>query len=392
MKNERQIAELIFGIFRVAKCKVGDIVMMRSIQFSLLDKLNPKEKDLFDIVFVGLQIMGYYTYEKNSPACLRLTQKGYDYIYDDELVSEMLYTPWVIPAIINTDWDKAYKRLWRIIGPQDSASCYIKGPDFYNLILKFSDEIPLSYSEYIEELRNSNLSTSRVDYYKRLIDSLPEDKRLSFYGEIQSYIENCFITPQEKNTNTDLSSSEVDLTMTNDKVSTPFLTNEYKYSNEDHPIVFISYSWDNEEHENWVLQLATRLHSEYGIIIILDKWEMKLGKLLPHFMEHAITDSHRVICVMTPNYKIKTERLAGGVGVEYSIISAEIQNDLNTDKFIPLFRAGDVKDIPTFLAGRDFVDMRNNADFDAKLEELARDIWNEPKYKKPVLGAKPKFD
>ena len=162
-------------------------------------------------------------------------------------------------------------------------------------------------------------------------------------------------------------------------------------SDGDHPVVFISYSWDDTNHEKWVLNLATRLQSKFGIEVILDKWEMKLGKLLPHFMEHAITDSQRVICVMTPNYKKKTDKLLGGVGVEYSIITAEIQKNIKTDKFIPLFRSGNLDDIPTFLAGRDFVDMREDAVFDKAIEDLARDIWDEPKYRKPVLGAKPKF-
>lgn len=393
MRTEREIAELIFDKFRSAKCKTGEIVMMRTIRFSLIDKLNPKEKELFDIVFVGLQITGYITYEKDSPECIRLTQKGYDYIYDDELVSEMLNTPWIIPAYKNTDWDKTFNRLWRVIGSQDSAICYIKGPDFYNLILKFSDEIPPSYGGYIEELRKKEFSTSRVDYYKRLIDSLSEDRRMSFYGEIQTYIENHFIIHQNESINADQSLSDWEIvTMTTEEVSTPFLTDESKDSKEEHPIVFISYSWDSVEHENWVLNLATRLQSEFGIEVILDKWELKLGKPLPHFMEHAITDSQRVICVMTPNYKKKTDKLSGGVGVEYSIISSEIQKDVRTDKFIPLFRSGNMDDIPTFLAGRDFIDMRNNAEFDTRIKDLARDIWNEPKYKKPVLGAKPKFD
>lgn len=60
--NERQIAELIFDKFRSSKCKAGEIVPMRVIRFSLIMNLNPKEKELFDIVFVGLQITGYFTY------------------------------------------------------------------------------------------------------------------------------------------------------------------------------------------------------------------------------------------------------------------------------------------------------------------------------------------
>jgi len=157
-----------------------------------------------------------------------------------------------------------------------------------------------------------------------------------------------------------------------------------------HPIVFISYSWDGKEHEDWVLKLAKDLCSDYGIEVVLDKWELRLGKLLPDFMAHAVTDSDRVICVMTPNYKKKSDGLTGGVGLEYSIISAEIQKDVKTDKFIPLFRSGE--DAPTFLAGRDYIDMRDDTKYLEKIEDLARDILVIPKYEKPQLGAIPKFD
>ena len=158
----------------------------------------------------------------------------------------------------------------------------------------------------------------------------------------------------------------------------------------EHPVVFISYSWDGETHEDWVLKLATDLRANYGIDVILDKWELKLGKLLPHFMAHAVTDSDRVICVMTPNYKKKSDGLKGGVGMEYSIISTEILQNINTEKFIPLFRSGE--DAPIFLAGRDYIDMRDDTKYLEKIEDLARDILEIPKYKKPQLGAIPKFN
>ena len=159
------------------------------------------------------------------------------------------------------------------------------------------------------------------------------------------------------------------------------------------PIVFISYSWDDKMHEAWVLQLANDLCSKYGVDVILDKWEVKLGKHLPDFMASSVNKADRVICILTPNYKKKSDGLTGGVGVEYSIISAEIQKNIRTEKFIPLFKSGNiVNDIPTFLEGRDFVDMRDETKYNEKIEELVRDIWNKPKYKKPQLGEIPKFD
>ena len=89
MKNEREIAELIFDKFRAAKCKAGHIVMFQVLQFNLIDKLNPKEKELFFIVFNGLIFTGYFTYENTSPECIRLAEKGYDYIYDDDKIIKL---------------------------------------------------------------------------------------------------------------------------------------------------------------------------------------------------------------------------------------------------------------------------------------------------------------
>ena len=62
------------------------------------------------------------------------------------------------------------------------------------------------------------------------------------------------------------------------------------------PEVFISYSHDNEEHKQWVLQLATRLRLN-GVDIILDRWNLKLGSDLASFMERGLSKSQRIICI-----------------------------------------------------------------------------------------------
>jgi hypothetical protein len=112
------------------------------------------------------------------------------------------------------------------------------------------------------------------------------------------------------------------------------------------------------------------------IDVLFDKWE-KLGKQLPNFMEQAIDKADRVICVMTPNYKIKTDKSNGGVGFEYSIINAEIFKKVDTTKFIPLFRNGiDEGAIPVSLKGRKYLDMRNDSDFDKRFQELLEDVKN----------------
>ena len=109
-------------------------------------------------------------------------------------------------------------------------------------------------------------------------------------------------------------------------------------------------------------------------------------------MENSVTKSDRVICVITPNYNEKTINFHGGVGYEYSIISAEIMDKIDTQKFIPLLKEGDNESIPKSLKGRTYIDMRNDNSFEDRLEDLLRDIYKEPKNKKPPIGRRPKFD
>ncbi len=397
MKTERQIAEIIFDSFRKAQCKVGHIVMMRNIQFGIIDKLNPKEKEIFYTVFNGLIFTGYFNYEKDGPESIRLTEKGYDYIYDDEKVESMLKLPWVFPDIIKPEWDKAFFRLWRVIGPQDTATHYMDGSQFYKLIMDLVDDIPPSYILYIEARRKKNLSTSRVEYYKDLLDHLDEEQRKTLYANIQIFLESSVIESREEKV-----ASELDFDFSLDiplvtKSETPSLdlmdqTVPIEISTEA-PIVFISYSWDTLEHEAWVIDLATKLRAN-GVDVILDKWDLgPLGKPLPHFMENAVRKAKRVICVLTPNYKLKTDDLKGGVGYEYSIISAEIFADVTTSKFIPLFRTGPKNQAtPTALNGRKYIDITDGILSDEKMEELLRDIYEEPRHKKPPIGKKPTFD
>ncbi len=226
-----------------------------------------------------------------------------------------------------------------------------------------------------------------------MIDLLEGEKRYELYVNIQIYIETPQVKVVESNivdflNITPLENDRIEPIKSRKNMSLPTTTSSSQGNN---PKVFISYSWDDKQHEKWVVNLAEKLCNK-GIDVTLDKWEMKLGKLFPHFMANAIKESERVICIITPNYKKKSENLEGGVGYEYSIMSAEVLKDIQTEKFIPLFRKGDSNDTPSFLSGRDFVDMRSDEDFDKVFDVLVRDIWGEPQSKKPKIGNRPDFD
>ncbi len=155
------------------------------------------------------------------------------------------------------------------------------------------------------------------------------------------------------------------------------------------PEVFISYSHDNDEHKEWVLQLATRLRSN-GVDVILDRWNIKLGSNLAAFMEKGLTKAHRVICICSEKYVEKANNGTGGAGYEKQIISAEYLQDQNKDWVIPLIKNNKTnKKVPTFLAGRQYIDFCDPNLYETKYEELLRDILDEPVLPIPPIGKNP---
>lgn len=148
--------------------------------------------------------------------------------------------------------------------------------------------------------------------------------------------------------------------------------------------VFISYSWDSEEHKSWVLEIADRL-TKRGIYVFLDRYDLYAGKDMICFMEESVKKSDKVLLIMTPNYKIKSEKRVGGVGFETSIVTAEIFNNQKSDKFIPI-RVGDRKACtPNFIKSRIDLDMSDNSKFDEKMEELIATIQGNGCRKRPPV-------
>lgn len=156
--------------------------------------------------------------------------------------------------------------------------------------------------------------------------------------------------------------------------------------------VFISYSWDSEEHKNWVLNLADKLTKEGGVYVLLDRYDIRAGKPMTHFMEKAVNQSEKVLMIMTPNYKDKADNRIGGVGYEYSMITQEFYEKLDNEKFIPIRRNGNYDEsAPKFLKSYVSHDMTNDLTFEKDFTDLLRIIYDEPEIVRPPLGKKPSF-
>jgi len=152
------------------------------------------------------------------------------------------------------------------------------------------------------------------------------------------------------------------------------------------PKCFVSYTWDSPTHEDWVLNLATRL-TEKGIDVVLDKWDLKYGNDLPHFMETSVRESDFVILVCTPKYAAKANAGKGGAGYEKRIVTGEMFKNANDSKFIPLIREGtDEESLPTFLQSKNYIDFRKDSEFEGKLKDLLHQLHGVPKHPKPKIG------
>ena len=155
------------------------------------------------------------------------------------------------------------------------------------------------------------------------------------------------------------------------------------------PKVFISYSWDDADHKEWVKSLADRLLSD-GINAIVDQYDLTLGDRLPQFMEQQITQADYVLIICTPLYKEKSDSRKGGVGYEGHIISGELLTTHNEHKFIPVFRKGNPSEVlPIFLSGKLGVDLSGNSDYEDSYQDLVTTIYGARK--KPMIGKKPEY-
>lgn len=155
------------------------------------------------------------------------------------------------------------------------------------------------------------------------------------------------------------------------------------------PRLFISYSHDDQSHEDWVLTLATRLVAN-GVDVILDLWDLTLGADLPRFMETGLTESKLVLAVCTGRYVDKANTGIGGVGYEKMILTAQLMQDVTTERILPVIRDNTrVPLLPTFLGSRVYVDFRDDAVFEVKYGELLREIHGEKIRPRPPLGSNP---
>lgn len=138
--------------------------------------------------------------------------------------------------------------------------------------------------------------------------------------------------------------------------------------------VFISYSWDSEQHKDWVRRLARGLSSG-GLNVQLDQLDLRPGADLTRYMESAVRESDYVLLVCTPEFASRADGRVGGVGYEQSIVTGEIIAGVGHDeKFIPVLRGDPETSIPSFLRSRVWADFSEEVDFEVAVRELIEQL------------------
>lgn len=150
--------------------------------------------------------------------------------------------------------------------------------------------------------------------------------------------------------------------------------------------IFISYSWDNEEHKKWVLNLALNLLKD-GHKVYLDQLDLKPGMDIPKYVETCIRESDHILLICTPLFKEKADKSIGGAGYEKNIITGEMVHDSITEtKFIPLLKSENSSDsLPSYLKSKYYVDFGKGKEKSAYSElSISLDADSDKKYKKIV--------
>jgi len=129
------------------------------------------------------------------------------------------------------------------------------------------------------------------------------------------------------------------------------------------PRVFISYSWDSDTHQKWVIELARELFRN-GIEVVVDSLNIVPGEEITMFIERSISECDVLLLICTSNYTDKANNRLGGVGMETVISSATFMAAKESKKFIPIVRdnvKSSFEKLPKYLGSTLYIDMSTNS-------------------------------
>lgn len=154
---------------------------------------------------------------------------------------------------------------------------------------------------------------------------------------------------------------------------------------------FVTYSWDSEEHQQWVLKLTNDLRKN-GVDATFDLFQTQAGTVnLNQMMITNIRDRDYVIIVLTEGYAERSNDFKGGVGFE-TLLAIPILLE-NPDKLIFVMKhKGNFTDVfPFHLKGFYAINFSDEQSYEKSLKELMHKIYGAPLYEMEPLGEVPEL-
>ncbi|WP_024607832.1 TIR domain-containing protein [Pseudoalteromonas sp. TAB23] len=148
--------------------------------------------------------------------------------------------------------------------------------------------------------------------------------------------------------------------------------------------IFVSYSWDGDNHQKWTKQLADRLEEILELTVSFDQYDLDSFTDKDYFMEKAVFKTDLLLPVITESYNVKANDRLGGVGIETSMaVARHWSENLGGGKsnIIPILREG--TDVPNYLQSKFYIDFRKDADFEKSFLKLLEHIKGTSKASRP---------
>lgn len=292
------------------------------------------------------------------------------------------------------------KRLLSVVAVDFAKSShpnYFGGKELVDIFLEcgFEDDYDYSNSECHFRLADKYEPRSRTDYAKHNLNILNSQDRIE-----------CIISPlMTMAGDKEQMKKDLDGIFSTGDIVTPISTTippkivketisispTWPFStNDEHKRVFISYSWDNEKHQSWVIKLCNDLR-EKGLEVLVDIAQRK-GVDLTEFMDKGIANSHKVLIIGTPQYKKKSEENEGGVKYENTIIKAKILHGAERNKYIPVLRSGTFEtSFPEVISVLGGYDMCDDEKYLSLVNDIVCEIYDHPKHKLVPIAPVPVF-
>jgi len=139
--------------------------------------------------------------------------------------------------------------------------------------------------------------------------------------------------------------------------------------------MFISYCWDNEDHKDKVLSFVNKLRKDgYNADVDRNISQNESAVDFNQMMHQSLTNSEKVIVVLSEKYKTKADNFEGGVGNEYRMMLADIVHNKNKYILVSLSDLKNIEDItPLGFRGRKVLNLSKKEGFNELYSMLSNE-------------------